>query len=96
MYTVIRRKSPDSPVYKIRPEKGGLSRDVHRNLLLPCDSLPVEKPDKREHRTKTRIQRAKGQKELERQLDSDSDDDEGFELYCKFPNHSEQNGSLPC
>ncbi len=45
VYVVISRQSPDGPVYEIRPEKGGQSRVVHRNLLLPCDSLPVEKPD---------------------------------------------------
>ncbi|KAI5102914.1 hypothetical protein C0J45_6495, partial [Silurus meridionalis] len=35
VYTVISRKSPDSPVYEIKPEKGGPSKIVHRNLLLP-------------------------------------------------------------
>ncbi len=87
VYMVISRKSPDGPVYEIRPEKGGQSRVVHRNLLLPCDSLPVEKPDTKYCRTQ-RKHSAKSRKEPEQQ--HNSDDDEGYELCCKFPTHSEQ------
>lgn len=43
VYEIVSQKNPDLPVYKVRPEKGGKSRIVHRTLLLPCDSLPVEK-----------------------------------------------------
>lgn len=96
VYTVISRKSPDGPVYEIRPEKGGQSRVVHRNLLLPCDSLPVEKPDTKDSQMKKRKHSVKSRKVPEQQhdLDSGSDDDERYELCCKFPPHSEHSAKL--
>ncbi|KAK2883193.1 hypothetical protein Q8A73_022126 [Channa argus] len=43
VYVVIQRKHQDSPVYELKPENGkGRTRVIHRNLLLPCDFLPVE------------------------------------------------------
>lgn len=41
--TLIERKYNNSPVYEVRPEGGsGRTQDLHWNLLLPCDFLPVE------------------------------------------------------
>ena len=46
VYVVTQKKHPDSPVYELKPENGkGRCRILHRNLLLPCDFLPVEKVD---------------------------------------------------
>ena len=43
VHVVESRKGSDSPVYDVKPESGhGRNRTLHRNLLLPCDFLPVE------------------------------------------------------
>lgn len=61
VYVVTQRKQPDSPVYEIKPESGkGRVRIMHRNLLLPCDFLPLETvvpPDKDTKKTKSHRQK---------------------------------------
>ena len=53
VYVIVGRKIADSPVYEVRPENGsGRARILHRNLILPCDSLPVAEPQ-RPHREGT-------------------------------------------
>ena len=43
IHVVIRQVGEDIPVYEVKPEQGrGRSRILHRNLLLPCDYLPLE------------------------------------------------------
>ena len=43
IYVVLKRLNDDSPVYKVKREDGGgKARVLHRNLLMQCDSLPVE------------------------------------------------------
>ena len=40
VHVVVHRKSPDSPVYQLKPENGtGPIRTLHRNLLFPCSTL---------------------------------------------------------
>ena len=40
VHVVVHRKSPDSPVYQLKPENGtGPIRTLHHNLLFPCGSL---------------------------------------------------------
>ena len=40
VHIVVHRKSPDSPVYQLKPENGtGPIRTFHRNLLFPCGTL---------------------------------------------------------
>lgn len=56
MYVIVSQKSSDMPVYEIQPEQGGKSRTVHRNLLLPCDSLPVEKLVNKQQNKEKKIQ----------------------------------------
>ena len=43
--SVVRRKVGNLPVYEVQPENyDGHTRTIHRNLLLPCNFLPVEQP----------------------------------------------------
>ncbi|XP_034557826.1 uncharacterized protein LOC117825942 [Notolabrus celidotus] len=43
IHVVVRQVGKDIPVYEVKPEQGrGRSRNIHRNLLLPCDHLPLE------------------------------------------------------
>ena len=43
IHVVVRRKSTESPVYEVKPEGTGTKRrTLHRNLLLPCDFLPMD------------------------------------------------------
>ena len=43
IHVVIRQVGEDIPVYEVKPEQGrGRSRILHRNLLLPCDHLPLQ------------------------------------------------------
>lgn len=51
VHVVTERKHKDSPVYVVWPESV-----LHRNLLLPCNFLPIEedKQEKKEMRRKTK------------------------------------------
>lgn len=43
IYVVLRRLNDESPVYEVKKENGtGRNRVLHRNLLMQCDSLPLE------------------------------------------------------
>ena len=43
IHVVVRRKSAESPVYEVKPEGTAKKRrTLHRNLLLPCDFLPMD------------------------------------------------------
>lgn len=45
IHIVVSRKGENSPVYEVKPERGtGRGRILHRNMLMPCHALPVEKP----------------------------------------------------
>ena len=43
IHVVVDRMGVQSPVYKVKPESGGgHMRELHRNLLLPCDALELD------------------------------------------------------
>ncbi|KAI3360774.1 hypothetical protein L3Q82_013008 [Scortum barcoo] len=79
VYVVVSQKNPDMPVYEIKPENGGKSRTVHRNLLLPCDSLPVVKLEGKEQgkRKRNLRQNRKEAQLLQQGTDVDSGDEAG-------------------
>lgn len=45
IHLVVSQKGKDSPVYEVKPESGsGRGRVLHRNMLMPCNALPLQKP----------------------------------------------------
>ena len=92
IYTVIERKGEDSPVYGVRPETGlGKSRVLHRNLLMTCDSLPLEHANKGKQTLQVKDavnQRRRRQDRAitppEDQDDNSEDSDEETHLFLKY------------
>ena len=57
VHVVVSRKGDDSPVYEVKPETGsGGRRTLHRNLLLPCNYLPMDIPSKSSQKRAGRAQ----------------------------------------
>ena len=55
MHVVVGQKG-NLPVFKVRPEgRTGKPRVLHRNLLLPCDFLPVDHPDPSLHHSQRHV-----------------------------------------
>lgn len=74
------------PVYEIKPEQGGKSRTVHRNLLLPCDSLPVERlENKQQNKQKKKTQTTVWRQRETLQENSDTDSDKEGALVWRSP-----------
>ena len=85
VYVVV-KQAGDLPVYILRPEsKEGPLRTLHRDLLLPCGSLPlsVEKPDL------PKARRPRTRKSVEQSDDvndqCDSEDDIPYEWFREQP-----------
>lgn len=75
IHTVIRRVGEEGPVYEVKPEGGkGRSRVLHRNLLLPCDSLPMEMELRTQPRTKRKVDKPTS---VRRDDSSSEEDDDG-------------------
>ncbi|KAL6463236.1 hypothetical protein MHYP_G00276270 [Metynnis hypsauchen] len=87
VHIVIERKYPDSPVYEVKPENGlGRTRVLHRNLLLPCDFLPVEKPlSEKESNTNKDIKKHKPVTQLTIPEDPSEDEDEEWRYISRPP-----------
>ena len=86
VYVVVERKGEDSPVYKVKPERGsGRHRVLHRNFLLPCDSLQPGQPlhhvpqPQRQRRSSPRSHRKDGGSP-HRAENSDESSDDGDSL----------------
>lgn len=85
IHKVICQVGKDMPIYEVIPEQGKARgrRILHRNLLLPCDHLPLEiqlKPAKEKRQITAQTHRDKDQKDQETNSD-DSDDDEDYGYY---------------
>uniref|UniRef100_A0A3P9MR97 Gypsy retrotransposon integrase-like protein 1 n=1 Tax=Oryzias latipes TaxID=8090 RepID=A0A3P9MR97_ORYLA len=87
VHTVVRQINEDVPVYELKPEKGPKkSRILHRNLLLPCDSLPADFPVL-SHPKRRNVQKREDNKASS---EDDSEDEENYypaplepgETYC--------------
>ncbi|KAI3374922.1 hypothetical protein L3Q82_021061 [Scortum barcoo] len=77
LHPVVRQVSKDIPVYELRPEKGkGRSRILHRNLLLPCDHLPLET----QVRPRAKKRTVETTEEMEQADDEVDDDDEYYSV----------------
>ena len=77
VYIVVSKKN-EVPVYTVRKEKDkveGKTRVVHRNLLFPCDHLPIESVNVKPKCSRTRKELKKVQ-ERRKEDTSDSDDEE--------------------
>ena len=73
-------QTEDSPVCEVKPEaKDGRKRLLHRNLLLPCDFLPLTPQPRVKHIPKTSQKKGKSATQTSQrteQFESDSDDPE--------------------
>ncbi len=85
VHVITRQVADDAPVYEVKPEQSkGRSRVLHRNLLLPCDHLPLEitpaqstKPKQGQQLRNSRTQPARG-RECESEYDNESEGDEYY------------------
>lgn len=75
-------------LYEVAPEGGGKSCVLHRNLLLPCDSLPLDKHETDLKQKETRHRKPTAQKTrnpTRREAESsDSKSSDDTELVCQF------------
>ncbi|KAL4008817.1 hypothetical protein ACER0C_002669 [Sarotherodon galilaeus] len=72
---VIRQVAEGLPVYEVKPEQGrGRSRIMHRNLLLPCDYLPLERPPEVSPKQKKRRVREKDAEQVNQEVEDDEEE----------------------
>jgi len=89
VHTVVRQVSKDIPVYELKPERGkGRSRTLHRNLLLPCDHLPLEISLRPQSKNRSTTEPAET---TEEHSEEDNDEDE----YYPVPRHLSAQPDLP-
>lgn len=62
IHIVVSQKGEGTPVYEVRPERGtGRIRILHRNMLMPCNALPLEDPAQRIGRSESHVKRKERQ-----------------------------------
>lgn len=77
---IVKRRSDESPVYEVVPEGGGKMRVLHWNLLLPCDSLPLENSEATPQPETVRKTKVSRKDEAE-----ENEDFQDGELMLQFP-----------
>ena len=86
LYTVVEKPHSDMPVYRVRPESGGRLRTLHRNLLLPVQTIretlptvvaPVPEAESRQPETSADVPELPS--EVASKVDEASEDDSEFE-----------------
>ena len=76
IHVLVTRRGVDSPVYKVKPESSdGPKRTLHRNMLLPCNSLPLQPLPPQEPAPRQRKRTVLQNRECTGQMESDSEDD---------------------
>ncbi|XP_073718842.1 uncharacterized protein [Misgurnus anguillicaudatus] len=82
IHTVVQRIG-EGPVYEVKPERGkGRSRVLHRNLLLPCDYLPLEIELSTQSKTKRKMDKPA---DAVKENSGSEDEDEGCAYYYDLP-----------
>ena len=85
IHVVISRKGEDCSVYEVKPETGsGGIRILHRNLLLPCNHLPVDVASKTPHRQMSRKEIRRETNRAPTTLVEESSDDESEHYELNF------------
>uniref|UniRef100_A0A3B3Q8H6 Gypsy retrotransposon integrase-like protein 1 n=1 Tax=Paramormyrops kingsleyae TaxID=1676925 RepID=A0A3B3Q8H6_9TELE len=86
VHTVVRQMGGEGPIYEVKPEWGkGRSRVLHRNLLMPCDYLPLEIDLGKEGKTKGPVKRSKQVKRWEPGPGEENEEEEDYPYYCYQP-----------
>lgn len=83
VHKVIRQVGKDMPIYEVISEQGKARgrRILHRNLLLPCDHLPLEiqlKPAKAKRQITAWTRKGREQKHQEADDEDSDEDDYGY------------------
>ncbi|XP_019201938.1 uncharacterized protein LOC109195011 [Oreochromis niloticus] len=75
IHVVICQVAEGLPVYEVKPEQGrGRSRIMHRNLLLPCDYLPLERPPEVSPKQKKRRVRETDTEQVNQEVEDDEEE----------------------
>lgn len=81
IHVVVRQMGGELPVYEVKPEKGkGRSRVLHRNLLMPCDHLPLENAPPAKVRRKRALEKSQTS-----HVESDDESEDEFNLHYVQP-----------
>ncbi|MGL4645700.1 MAG: hypothetical protein ACRCVL_01070, partial [Cetobacterium sp.] len=85
VHVVLRQVANDVPIYEVKSEQSkGRSRVLHRNLLLPCDYLPLDitptpsTQSKQKHQQRNSRTPPARRREWEAGYDNESEEDEYY------------------